>query len=133
MRCIDSNNQEFVKDDINTDLSNSIHIFHQNIRGLRNKADELLSYFEIDGISPHILCLSEHHMDEQDLLHLALPGYVLGSCFCRQNLEKGGVCIFICKNLRFSKINTLHNCKEKDLEMCAIELETKASKLIILC
>jgi hypothetical protein len=43
------------------------------------------------------------------------------------------VCIFICKNLRFRKINTLYNCKEKDLEMCAIELETKASKLIILC
>jgi hypothetical protein len=69
---------------VHTDSSNSVHIFHQNIRGLRNKADELLSSFEIDGISPHILCLSEHHMDEQDLLHLALPGYVLGSCFYRQ-------------------------------------------------
>jgi len=36
------------------------------------------------------------------------------------------------KNLYFNKINISHNCKEKDLERCGVELVTKSSKLIIL-
>ena len=40
--------------------------------------------------------------------------------------------IFVCKDLYFAKINISHNFKEKDLETCASELETKSSKLIIL-
>ena len=42
------------------------------------------------------------------------------------------MCIFVHKDLHFSKINISPNCKEKDLEICAIKLETKSSKLIIL-
>jgi len=49
-----------------------------------------------------------------------------------QSLQKAGVCIFVHKDLYFSKINTSPNCKEKDLESCAFKLETKSSKLIIL-
>jgi hypothetical protein len=41
------------------------------------------------------------------------------------------VCIFIHKDPHFSKINISYNYKEKDLEICAIELKTKSSKLII--
>ena len=51
---------------------------------------------------------------------------------CNQNLQKRGVCIFLRKVLYFGKINILHNCKEKNLEVCAVELETKSSTLIIL-
>jgi hypothetical protein len=52
--------------------------------------------------------------------------------FCCQNQQKGGVFIFVCKDLYFAKINISHNFKEKDLEICATELETKSSKLITL-
>jgi hypothetical protein len=79
-----------------------------------------------------VYCFSEQDMEEQDLLHLTILGYILGSSFCRQNLQKGGVCVFVLKGLYFSKINISHNCREKDLEICAIELETKSSKLIII-
>jgi hypothetical protein len=48
----------------NTEPSNLITTFHQYIRGLRNKNDEVIHSFEIDAINPHILCLSEHHMVE---------------------------------------------------------------------
>jgi hypothetical protein len=65
-------------------------------------------------------------------LHLPIPGYILGSSFCCQNLQKVGVCIFVSKDLHWSKLNISHNCKEKDLEICAVELETKSFKLIIL-
>ena len=109
-----------------------MHIFHQNIRGLRGKSDELIHSLETDNINPHVLCLSEHHMDEQDLLHLTLPGYILRSSFCRKERKKGGVCIFVREDLNANKIDISHNCIEKDLEICAIDLETAASKLIIL-
>jgi exonuclease III len=71
-------------------------------------------------------------MEEQDLLHLTILGYILGSSFCCKNLQKEGVCIFVRKDLYFSKINISHDCREKDVEICAIELETKLCKLIIL-
>jgi hypothetical protein len=66
----------------NAESSNSVTIFYQNIRGLRNKSGELICSFEIDTTKPHILCLSEHHIVEQDLLHLSINGYQLGSSFC---------------------------------------------------
>jgi hypothetical protein len=42
------------------------------------------------------------------------------------------VSIFICKELNFNKTDISYTCREKDLEICAVELETEASKLIIL-
>ena len=118
--------------DKNLDSSNSLYIFHQNIRGLRNKSEELILSFEMDNINPHILCLSEHHIEEQELLHLTLSGYELGSSFSHKHLQRGGVCIFVRKDLNANKIDILQNCREKDLEICAVELETGASKLIVL-
>jgi len=46
----------------------------------------------------------EHHIEEQDLLQLTLPRYILRSNFSCQNLQNGDVCIFICKDLSFNKI-----------------------------
>ena len=65
-------------------------------------------------------------MEEQDLLHLILPGYILGSSLCHQNLQQGGVCIFVRRDPYFSKINILCNCKENYLEICAVEQGTKS-------
>ena len=70
-------------------------------------------------------------MVEQDLLHLTLPGYILGASLCRRNLQRGVVCIFVRKDLYVNKIDISHNSREKDLEICAVEIETKATKLII--
>jgi hypothetical protein len=64
------------------DSLNSLNIFYQNIRGLGNKSDELMTSFVVDSINSHILCLNEHHMEEQDLLNLTLMSYYLGSSYC---------------------------------------------------
>jgi hypothetical protein len=64
-------------------------------------------------------------MLQKDLLHLALAGYLLGSSFCRLKLQGGGVCIFVRKDQCFNKTDISHHCKEQDLEICAIQLETK--------
>jgi len=37
------------------DSLNSLNIFHQNIRRLRNKSDELMNTFVVNSISPHVL------------------------------------------------------------------------------
>jgi hypothetical protein len=71
-------------------------------------------------------------MEEQELLHLTLSGYVLGSSFSRKHLQRAGVCVFVCKDLNVNKIDISHNCREKDLEICAVELENEGSKLIVL-
>ena len=51
-------------------------------------------------------------------------------CLLRQKLQKGGVWIFVHKDLYFRNFNISHNCKEKDLEICAVGLEPRSSKLI---
>jgi exonuclease III len=71
-------------------------------------------------------------MGEQELLQLNLPGYLLVSGFSRKHLQRGGMCIFARKDLKVKKTVTLQNCKEKDLEICAAELNTEASKFIII-
>jgi hypothetical protein len=109
----------------NAESSNSVNIFHQNIRGLRSKSDEIIHSFEIDNINPYILCLSEHHMVEQELLHLTLNGYLLGSSFCQKDLQGGGVCIFVRTDQHFSEIDISHHCKEQHFEICSIQLLTK--------
>jgi len=58
------------------------------------------------------------------VMHIAFT-YFNTVCFCRQDLQKGGVCIFVRKTLYFRNFNISHNCKEKDLEICAVELETR--------
>jgi hypothetical protein len=67
----------------------------------------------MNDINPNVLCFSEHH-EELGLLQLTLPGYILESSFCHQNLQKRSVCIFVHKELYLSKINISSNCKEKD-------------------
>jgi hypothetical protein len=94
------------------DSSNSPQIFHQNIRGLWSKTDELINYLEIYNINPHVLCFSEHHMEEQDLLHLTLPGYILEASVCYQNLQKDGVSILVHKTCISAK-SILHITAQK--------------------
>jgi hypothetical protein len=52
---------------------------------------------------------------------------MLGSSFCRQNLTTGGVSIFVENNLKFCKIQLMQT--EQDRECCAVQADTKLSKL----
>jgi len=61
----------------------------------------------------------------------SLSGYTLGSSFPRKQLQRGGVCIFVHKDLNINKTDISHACREKDLEICAVELEIEASKLTV--
>ena len=71
----------------------SLNIFHQNIRGLSNKANELYCHLHHD--LPHILCLSEHHLSESELQLTDLTNYSLGTNYCSKTFLKGVVSIFV--------------------------------------
>jgi len=67
-------------------------VFHQNIRGLGDKTSELLG--SVLPMLPHVLCLTEHHLKEQEIENLSIAHYTFGAKFCRQNLKQGGTGIF---------------------------------------
>jgi len=98
----------------------NLSIFHQNIRGLFNKTDELLTSWSTEV--PHILCLSEHHLLKHEINNTWIQNYNLGASYCRKNRKGGGVGIFIQENLTFSKIELDEFCNDQDLEVCAVQL-----------
>jgi len=88
-----------LENDINTrKLTNSknlFKIFHQNIRGLKSKVDELSNSLFPD--SPNIMCLTEHHLKDYEIDYLPIDQLKLGSKFCRHEIKNlgGGVFLFM--------------------------------------
>ena len=114
-----------------TNSKNLFKIFHQNIRGLKLKVDELSNSIFPDY--PHIMCLTEHHLKDYEIDNLPIDHFKLGSKFCRHEFKNGGVCIFIHEDREFFSILLDKYCKEKDIEVCAVKLNITSMKLIILC
>jgi hypothetical protein len=105
-----------------------LKIFHQNIRGLRNKHNELFWHLSHD--CPHILCLSEHHLNEAELQSIHFTDYLLWAIYCRKTFFKGGVCIFVAKNLKYKTIHLDKYNIDKDIETCAIQLDSSYNKVL---
>jgi hypothetical protein len=61
--------------------SNSLKVLHQNIRGLRDKNDELTCLLNSFNIIPHVLCLTEHFASTHNLSFINLGNYQLSSSF----------------------------------------------------
>ena len=101
---------------------NSVMVFHQNICDLRGKTDELTS--SLSPNFPHILCSSEHHLKKFELKQLNVEGYSLGAAYSRQVVKRGGVCIFVHKNLNYTTVDLGKYCKDQDIEVCALKLES---------
>jgi hypothetical protein len=97
--------------------SKSLNIFHQNIRGLRGKVDELLSHLHL--ATPLVLCFTDH-MNLLELQQLNTDSYKLGANYCRTLNGKGGVCIYSHTSLRIVNIHLNKYCKERYFEVCAL-------------
>jgi hypothetical protein len=54
---------------------------------------------------PHLVCLTQHHLKEQEIETLSTDHYILGAKFCRENLKHGGTGIFVHESLPFTNIN----------------------------
>ena len=119
-----------VKDSSQVPRNKFQKIFHQNIRGLGNKSNELYCHLHHD--LPHILCFSEHLLSESELQLIHLTNYSLGANYCRKTFLKGGVSIFVHRNLKYNTINIDEYNIDKDNESCAIQLDSAFNKLCIL-
>jgi hypothetical protein len=56
-------------------------VYHQNVRELRGKVNEQLG--QLYPTFPHVLCLSEHHMNYLEIQQTSLDCYSLGTGYCR--------------------------------------------------
>ena len=54
----------------------SLKIFHQNIRGLKYKTNELTSSLILD--LPHLLCLVENYLSQIEMTDILIKNYNLG-------------------------------------------------------
>ena len=86
-------------------LGNSLTIIHHDIRGLRDKIDELICSQTSNNINRYI-CVSEHYATEQNLLTL--------------NLENYGSCVFVKCHLQFNTFDVTNFGLEKICEICAV-------------
>ena len=67
--------------------NNSLTVYHQNICGLGNKTNALITFLHSNF--PDILCLTEHHLNQSQLEHSYLDNDNLGALYYRQYLKKG--------------------------------------------
>ena len=80
-------------------------MFHQNVRGLLNKSEELVSF--LSPYFPQVLCLTEHHLKHSEIDFIYMDHYNRGIKlnFFRESLKNGGVSIFVHDTLQFTNIN----------------------------
>jgi len=57
--------------------SNKLIAYYQNPVGLSKKREELYIIMQSNFIRPHIICLSEHRMREQEIINFALNNHRL--------------------------------------------------------
>ena len=123
--------QDFKKEEENDE---SLTLVHQNIRGLTKKINEFISMLTLERINPQVICFSEHHMTESNLNLLNVSNYTISTGFCRQNFQKGGVCIYVRRDLCCRSIDLTKYCEEKNYEVCAIQIRSRInSQIIIIC
>ena len=115
---------------LNNSVTSPLLIYHQNIRGLCNKLDELFLSFS-DNL-PHILCFTEHHLFIDEINSLYINPYNLGTSYCRANHNCAGVSIFVYETIPYSPIDLSNFCHEQDIEICAVKLHLASATLCIL-
>jgi exonuclease III len=115
---------------LNTNYRIPLKIYHQNIRGLRCKTNELIGH--LHPVLPQILCLTDHHVNWEELQQISINDNKLAAYFCRTSYAKGGVCTYVHKSLKVVTIDIENHCKEKDLEVCAIKLNLNSTRICII-
>jgi hypothetical protein len=76
---------------------------------------------------PHILCFTEHHLNQHEINVIQIDNYILGASYCRHSFKIGGVCIFVNKNIDLQKFSL-----ERDIEAGAIKFSVKSASICIL-
>ena len=111
----------------NVETDESLTIIHQNIKDLPNKINDFIGMLTLEHIIPQVMCFSEHHMTEYNLNLLDISNYTPGAGLCHQTYQKGGVCIYIRKDLCYRSTHLAGYCEEKNHELSAIQIRCKTS------
>ena len=75
--------------------------------------------------TPHIICLTEHHLKDYEIDITCITKYKLCAKYCRKNLKNDNVSICINESLKFTNICLQKYCKEQDIEICVAQLKEK--------
>jgi hypothetical protein len=74
-QCISTPGQSHVK---SSSISKSVlHIYHQNIQGIKWKSDEILDFFY--PVFPHVVCITEHHLNQYEIVQFRFGNHTLGT------------------------------------------------------
>ena len=75
----------------NRKRTSCLTIFHQNIRSVMTKKEELDIIMQDKSVNPHLICLSEHHLKTYEISKFTLNTYKIAASYCRERVPKGGV------------------------------------------
>jgi hypothetical protein len=117
--------------DIIFNPSSKLTIFHQNIRGLGNKMGEFETH--VLPLLPQIVCITEHHLSNQEICNISINQYLLGAYYCRSSRKFGGVSIFVHESLTSRNIDVNRYCHNYDLEACALKIKIRSDVYCIVC
>jgi hypothetical protein len=111
-------------------MNNCFTVLHQNIRGIRDKTNELIG--SMLPTLPQVVCLTEHHLKDHEIENVSMPHYTLGAKFCRKNMKQGGTCIFVHESLEYNLIDLQKYCVEQEIEICAIRMVVATTNIYVI-
>ena len=126
----ENNNYSNTKDII-FNRSSKVTIYHQNVRGLGNKMGEFETH--VLPLLPQIICLTKHHLSNQEIGNISINQYLLGAFYCKSSRKFGGVNIFVHESLTYSNIDVNSYCHDHDLEVCALIIRIRSEVYCIAC
>jgi hypothetical protein len=94
----------------NSNKSTPLLIYHQNIRCLHNKIDEIFMLWSSNF--PHMICFTEHHLCNDEIKCISINSYNLGATYCRVNRKHGEVSIFVHESLSCTTIDLSEFCND---------------------
>jgi hypothetical protein len=116
---------------MNEELGNSLILVHQYVRGLSSKLSEFISLLTLYNINPQFLCFSD--ISESNLCLINVENYNLGTSFCHQIYQKGGLSLYMLEKTCYTSLDLTGHCEEKYLEICAIDIQSVTNLQIIQC
>lgn len=76
--------------------------------------------------------LIEHYLNQLQVANTNIHNYNLGASYCRKSSFKGGICIFVHRNLNFTTIKLNAYCSDYNTEICAVKLHSILPHISIL-
>jgi hypothetical protein len=107
--------------------NSSVTVYHQFIRGINNKTDELVN--QSGTKIPHLIWLTEHHPCNTEISCANFDSYNLGAYFWSKLQKSGDVSIFVSETLQYTSTDKNEFCIELDIEIFAVKLHYFSSNI----